>query len=836
MRKIRKWTALFCAGIITAVSIAGCGNRSSDESAVGTEPKKEKENAASGEENTEKSMGRYLERELTLPEEISQMVQYPVPYIARLENGDLLLVEKEAGRYLSGDLGETWEAAGNPWEETAKGLYVTDMALSPDGGAAMIGLVTGGADGNASEDEATETGQDSETAGATEQEAESGEAAAETGREAEAAETAGQETENSEAADDGDVDLSWKYYYYDAEGNETALDLSDIQVYGFGFDRQNRLYAFSSGKVYRLDVEKGTKKELFATEGYVDFACFTEKYMVGVTTRSAVVVYDIEEDILLDQDEVLQDFIEQNVGLGIGGSDTGHTVVMTAGEQEDVIYFAFSGGLYRHAVGGAVIEQIIDGSLSNFGNPSGVLMDMMMLPENEFAVLYRDMELYRYTYDPNVPTVPEEQISVYSLRENTSMRQAVSMFQKAHQEVYVRCEIGMTGDNGMTREDALRNLNTRMMAGEGPDILLLDGLPRASYEEKGILAEVSGIADTLTGDAAIFPNIVEACREDGKLYALPIRIQLPMMAGKAEDVRKVKDLDSLAALTEELREENPEGALLYVRTPEQLLYILSMSSSAAWSDEAGAIDEKALTEFLTAAKRIWQAETAGVPPEELGVSESGYGALNEEYRQYYGNVASGGEGVVMGIQQFAVGRISGVDFDFDMLTTLAEQDEDFGFDVWNGQVQNGFYSNCLVGICANSMENETAVEFYRYLFGKELQDIDLYDGLPVNMASFEKLKDNPRAGLVEGADDRAAGSIGASTPDGDFFGLELLWPTEEEFEKLKGIVSNVSGISTGDERIADTVYEIGARALEGGITPEEAVQEIVKKSAIYLAE
>lgn len=145
-------------------------------------------------------------------------------------------------------------------------------------------------------------------------------------------------------------------------------------------------------------------------------------------------------------------------------------------------------------------------------------------------------------------------------------------------------------------------------------------------------------------------------------------------------------------------------------------------------------------------------------------------------------------------------------------------------------------SNTLVGISANSMDNELAVEFYKYLFGKELQDVDLYDGLPVNMASFEGLKENPRAGLIEGADERAAGSIGASTPDGKEFGIELLWPTEEEFERLKGMISSVSRISTGDETIEDTVCEIGARALEGGITPAEAVQEIVKKSAIYLAE
>lgn len=812
--KMKRWMALLCAGIMTAVFLVGCGSRGDGEAAVGEEPKEEKENVVSVEENTEKSMGRYLEKEITLPEEIGQMSQYPVPYITKMDDGSLLLAEKEAGRYISADDGETWESAGNPWKDTAKKLYVTDMTLAPDGGAAMIGIVTDGSDTDTNE-AADETAETAATDGEADQET-------------------GEDTDT--AAADGNTDLVYQYYYYDADGNETALDLPDVKPHHFGFDGQNRLYAFASGKVCRIDVEKGVKKELFSVEGMVDSACFTEKYMVGVTTRAAVVVYDIEEDILLDQDEALQDFIEQNVGLDIGASDRGHIVVMAAGEQADVIYFAFSGGLYRHAVGGAAIEQVIDGSMSNLGNPSSVLINMMLLPDNEFAVLYGDMTLYRYTYDPNVPTVPEEQIKVYSLRENTTVRQAVSMFQKAHQDVYVRYETGMTGNDSVTREDALRTLNTKMMAGEGPDILLLDGLPQKSYEEKGILADLSGIAAEMTGDAAIFPNIIEACKKDGKLYALPIRIQLPMMAGKAADVKKVKDLDSLAALTEELREKNPEGAILYVRTPEQLLYILSMSSSAAWTDEKGTIDEKALTEFLTAAKRIWQAETAGVPPEELGASESGYGALNEEYKQYYGNAASGGEDVAMGIQQFAVGRISGVDFDYDMLTTLAEQDETFGFDTWNGQVKNGFYSNTLVGISANSMESETALEFYRSLFSKELQDMDMYGGLPVNMASFETLKDNPREGLIEGADPRAAGSIGTSTPDGQYFGIELLWPTEEEFERLKGIVSNVSGISTGDEVIEDTVYEIGARALEGGITPEEAVKEIVKKSAIYLAE
>lgn len=840
MKNIKRWTALLCAGVMAAAFLTGCGKGKSDDTASQPKQEEKKNTAAAEEENTEKSMGRYLEREMALPEEINEMVPYPIPYIKMLEDGSMMLAEKTAGRYISQDGGETWESDGNPWGETAGGLYVTDMAISPAGAVAMLGIPTDGGGTSETEESSEDTSdaevssdaQAEEAGGASEAEVSEDSAEAENGSDSDAKEADG-------SSNPARKELDWQYYYYDADGNEAKLEpeLPGTEIRYFAFDGENRLYGFASdGKAYRIDPEDGSKKELFTADGIVDFACFTGQYMVGVTTRGGAVVYDIKQDVLLDADEVLQEFIGQNLGLGIGGSDVGHSVVMTAGEQEDVIYFAFDGGLYRHVIGGAAIEQIIDGATSTFGDPSVMLMDMMMLPDNEFAVLYTGMKLYRYTYDPNVPTVPDQQLKIYSLVENTSVRQAVSMFQKAHQDVYIRYEIGMSGDDGVTREDAVRNLNTKIMSGEGPDILLLDGLPRASYEEKGILADLSGITAQMDGDAALFPNIIEACTKDGKVYALPIRIQLPLMAGKIEDVEKVKDLESLAALCEEMRGEKPEGALLGVRTPEQLIYILRMSSSAAWTDEKGNIDEQALEEFLAAAKRIWQAEISGVPAEDLGVSESGYGSLDGQYREYYGNVPSGAEIIMMEMQQFAVGRVRGVDFEYDMLTTIEEQEDDFGFDVWNGQVRGGFMSNTLVGISANSMDNELAVEFYKYLFGKELQDVDLYDGLPVNMASFEGLRENPRAGLIEGADERAAGSIGTSTPDGKKFGIELLWPTEEEFERLKGMISSVSRISTGDETIEDTVCEIGARALEGGITPAEAVQEIVKKSVIYLAE
>lgn len=810
MKQFRKWTALICAGIMAVFFLAGCGgDGDSDDASALSEPQKEKKKTMTAEEeNTEKSMGRYLEKEVLLPEEIGEMSQYPFSYMERLESGNLMLAERIAGKYISPDDGESWESVGCPWSDIAKEIYVTDMAISPEGAVAMIGVSTGG---NESEFEENET--------------------------MEAA-----ETETSEVAvatsDSGGVSVTYHYYYVDAEGNRTKLELpDDIELRKFAFDNENRLYGYAGGgKVYRIDPADGSKKELFTADGSVDYACFTEKYMVCVTTRSAVAIYDVEQEIMLDVDEVLQNFIKENLGLSIGSSDMGHSVILTAGEQEDIIYFAFEGGLYRHVIGGTAIEQIIDGGVSTFGDPSAMLMGMTMLPDNEFMVLYTGMKLYRYTYDPNVPTVPDQQLKIYSLKENTSLRQAVSMFQKAHQDVYIRYEIGMSGGDGVTREDAIRNLNTKIMSGEGPDILLLDGLPQTSYEEKGILADMSAVIDGMSGDAAIFPNIVDACRRDGKIYALPVRIQIPAIVGRPEDVQNVKDISSLADTLEKIREENPEGALLGVRTPEQLLYILRMSCSAVWTDEKGTIDEGALEEFLTAAKRIWQAEISGVSEDELGASESGYGTIDSQFAEYYGNVANGAEAIAMGSEQFGIGKITSVDFEYDMVTTLIEEGYDMEIKAWDGQVKNGFIPYGLAGVAANSMDNETAIEFYQYLFSKELQDMSIYLGLPVNMSSFDELKENPRGGLVEGMDDRYAGSIGTSTPEGEIFGVELMWPTEEDFQKLKDMVSSASAVSTGDTVIESTVYEIGPRALEGSVTPKEAVQEIVKKSAIYLAE
>ena len=91
----------------------------------------------------------------------------------------------------------------------------------------------------------------------------------------------------------------------------------------------------------------------------------------------------------------------------------------------------------------------------------------------------------------------------------------------------VNFEVGTSG--GASAEDALRTLNTELVAGKGPDVLILDGMPLQSFIDKGVLAELSQV---ISADGLI-PQVVDPMRTDGKLYAVPTRFTVPGKAGDA---------------------------------------------------------------------------------------------------------------------------------------------------------------------------------------------------------------------------------------------------------------------------------------------------------------
>lgn len=734
-------------------------------------------------------MGRYLEREVMLPEEMQGEEYRRRIYLQRFQNGQLAVLDINEGMFVSEDWGESWEQRDCPLcEAYCKGAYVSMVAISPDGAMAVIY--------NPLEDE---------------------------------------EEADTEAGIDA---YRPQYGYMDADGNVKDLTWSDERewIHQFWFGKDGRLYGYAiDGRVYEMDLQGEAHKQLFEMEGLSQYVCFTKHAMVVFGSRG-VLIYDLESG-MLTEDQVLEAFVTEHVGDKITTDGDGYGLAAAEGEEEDVLYLAYSGGLYRHVLYGAAMEQVADGSMNSLGDPRRVMQGFAAFPGDEFVILYDEGKLYRYVYDPDLPMVPKEEVCIYGLLEDEAIRQAVSLYQREHPEVYIRYEIGLSGDHSMTSEDAVKNLNTRILAGEGPDLLALDGLPMDSYIEKGVLTDLSGVVYKMQQETSLFENLIDACRDEGKLWYVPVRFRLPLVVGDKESVARIQDLASLADEVEALRERYPSGGLTGLLTEEAMLRELQVTSSGAWMDvKTHQIDEEKLTDFLVQARRIYQAEIQGYDERELSDARENV----EEYQNSDFTWEEGGHvsasaaslGIATKAWKLGVGQTYRMDGEFNLVTTLANQEEDFAYAPWDGQVAHGFCPAGMVGICAGSEKNERVLDFFRFLYGETLQDMELPTGFPINERSFARLQTNPRVELYE----ESAGIVLVSSESDDLFSLELEWSPKEDFERLQKMAATASTICTGDDKLIEIVCETGVKALNGSESVEHVVAEIVKKTAIYLAE
>lgn len=543
-------------------------------------------------------------------------------------------------------------------------------------------------------------------------------------------------------------------------------------------------------------------------------------------------LYDLEKQQPAEQDAAADDFIKRLLSdKTVRYTGGGYPLVVFGGE-DNIVYIACVEGLYRHALGGSTMEQIIDGALSTFGDSRSIYM-AKALDKQEFLVQFdSDGGLVRYYFDETAASMPEKEIRIYSLEDNSSVRQAVTSFKKSHTDIYVRYETGTGSGDGVTKEDAVKQLNTRILSGEGPDVIILDGLPVESYIGKGMLADLSEMIDAQEGENALFSNLTESFRQDdGAIYVMPLCVQVPLLAGDGNVINKMEDLESFADELETLREENPEGGLLGIYDADTMLRLFGMVSSPAWTDGSGQIDQEAVKEFLTQTKRIYEAEYAGALPEEMEALQK----EDDELQQYgldpslqkmeaCNNVLN----IRRGYAKLACGYVDGIQICLDNITSVIEVEENMDYRNFSGQAQYVYLPKVMAGISAKSGEPEAAKEFIGTMFSPEVQK-NIYDGFPVNKAAFADRFDF----LEPGGEN---GSMMMINSDGTETELELHWPDEAGEAYFTGLVQELAVPAVDQEWLGELVYETGVKVLEDDLSVEEAAEEIAKRAAIYLAE
>lgn len=767
-----------------ASALSGCGNHSADNNEGTVSQASRNESGVDGAQSPgSTAMGRYVEEIIDLSDRINYGGS-----IFMLENGSLLISDMDNANdcQISVDNGVTWEADENAgsWKRAlTERESIDSLAVRADNTTAVI----------------YETRQD----------------------------------DSSE--DENPFDVNYEVMLVRPDGERVPVEISvteeDEHPYRVWISDKGRMFVSTYGpNLY--EIKEDGSSELFLTlESAPILIQFQNNLMIlDGWDYGELLIYDMEKREYIE-DEVLRSFVRENYQDRSNNGGSFYDLYFFMGE-ENVLYLAGKKGLHRHVIGGNAIEQVIDGNLSVFNNPSFTLRGMLALDNSRFIALFSGGTVVRFTYNPDIPTVPSEKLKVYSLKESNTVRQAVTLYQMAYPEVYIEYEIGMEEGSSVTKEDALKSLNTKMMAEDGPDVLILDNMPADSYIEKGLLCDLSPLLDSLDGEEALFENLVDAFRTDGNIYMMPCEIELPVVYGPQSYSSKGADLSGLADAMEELREEEPGRNLFGICSAPGAMRLFSMISVPFWKTEAGEIDREALEDYLVSVKRIYDAQMEGLSEEaiaeyrdlQMTMLEYGYDMENDSeiVRENMDYMA-----YLMGERQILCSLMSG-EYEYAALCSIPRMAE-YEDDVIARMGSHVFYPRTLMGISSVSGNTEKAEAFVRLMLGKENQK-SLFNGFAVNREAFQNLWKE------EAGEDEEYSSIAMMDEDGQVFQLTVYWPGEKQAAKLQSFMETAKVPYIEDTVLEEAVYEAGAAYLQGEKSLEETLDAIEKKASIYMAE
>lgn len=599
----------------------------------------------------------------------------------------------------------------------------------------------------------------------------------------------------------------------------------------FACGKDGFFYVCQEGKVYQVDPKSGDSLFLLEVSSFITYMASNGRQLYLVDVEK-IQIYDIEKRQLLEQDATLQHFL---VGKFSDFNGTSSFLLYPVPE-EDSLYILTEEGLYHQVIYEDSIEQIMEGSLYSIGDLKKDFISMEVTREGEydsFLILYSNNQLMRYTYDNAIPTVPETVLRIYGVYEDGNVKQAVSDYQFKHPELYVSYEVAITGNNGMTLDDALKNLTTELAAGKGPDILLMDNIPYESYVKKDVLMDISSIFAEMEG--SFFDSIIDSFKIDNKLYTMPVAFSIPVIGGEYSKIKGLEALADLALLLEEARLENPEGAIFNNTTPSQTINLLAQTSQGAWIKGNGSLDREAITEFLTQSEKIYKAQMAGITDDYLNmnisVTEWGLGKNVLINRFPTGGAYHSSLGALHPGQTYFADYLNGSMTEFAFYLAVLKR-LDCDYIVMPGLQQDSCLPVTLISINNASQMKEEATDFFQYILSSDFQCAASLNGAPINKTAYYTKQLNPYPDRPTGVPYTYVGY------GNDEFStsIEVFWPTEDEFAKLNEMVEGMKVVSRCEDRIYDAVSEFGEKALAGEMSVEEAVNAIENRVQIYLAE
>lgn len=481
-------------------------------------------------------------------------------------------------------------------------------------------------------------------------------------------------------------------------------------------------------------------------------------------------------------------------------------------------YYASQGGIYRIAKGGTVAEQMVDASGTALADDGHTPWGLTRCVDGSFLVIVMDsqtaqeqerasqLHIYRYFWDTDTPTTTiSSTLTVWSLEKNDTVQSAITVYEAAHPGCTVDYQVALS-DSAVTREDAVSTLNAALLAGSGPDVLILDGLDWEAYQDKGLLADLTGCVDL---DSLQSNLIAPFQNEDGSVCVLPARFAVPVLCGTEAELKGLTNLDALADA------------------------LLALPARPAWdasdTDYYQPLAEPYGLGFVSVEQLLDFALDSSAPAlVQGGINSEAVGAVLRFVQQvgvYYGmdqynglvsngvvSGSSGSEGVPYsdGSYECFFNHNAAMAWD-NMLTpayveSVYAQEKDFTVALRPGLVEGAFLPKTLAAISVSSTAPEDAADFLAVLFGDKVQSTWQQDGMPVQSAALQN-------------------SITVNCPD------------DGAHQNVQALIDALKTPATPlDSTVYDILLKNAKDLIAGDITLEQAQAGVEDALTLYLAE
>lgn len=541
----------------------------------------------------------------------------------------------------------------------------------------------------------------------------------------------------------------------------------------------------SENKLVNIDTDNNQfGKEYECSGGNGSFLNGTEKYDLLISKESGLAGYDIETG----KTETIIDWLKSGFDSTTMNGDS--TTVLPDGRILCVTYN------YKYSGGGGY-------------SWSGSDMVISILTEVDPA------------------TLPDKKlIKLYALWLDIGVKRQVLEFNQNNQEYEI--ELTCYGDD-LNWKDAISKMNNDMIAGNLPDILLIDSsLPVDSYISKGLFANIYDFMET---DPEInkedyLQNLFEAYEINGALYYTVPEFTISTMVGKTADVGAEQGwtMDEFM----EFVEDNPDSSVFgddrYATNTNMLINFFGYNYDSFINRDTGecSFNSDSFIKMMEFCSRF---------PSEVKDEDINY---DDSYWQEYETQWITGKTL---LSSEYIGR-------FQVIRELEQGKfgEPVTFKGMPGSNGNGSTFNSsgtLLAITAKSANKDGAWQFVRYFLTDEYQDTyanrDSYS-FPAKLSALEKKAEAAKEKPYWEDPDTGEKNYYDNTYWNGSESVTIGVNTDEDNERMINFIKSVTAVNNYDTKIQDIITEESAPYFSGQKTAAQAAEIIQNRVANYIAE